>query len=447
LNEIISFVESGLKDLSISRATVTWGIPFPGDDRHVIYVWADALNNYITGIGYGDPAKKKEFDFWWPADMQVLGKDIARFHAIYWPAFLMATGLPLPRRLLVHGWIKIGDQKMSKSLGNIVDPQELARIYGIDPVRYYLVRYMAVTQDSPFSIEDLEQRITSDLANDLGNLVNRMLTLALKHDLIKVEAPLAWNIQEQELQYKLQQLVRLMKQDIYDGLFHRAYAHLGIFVSLVNSYFHAREPWRVVKQSKEDFNQIISAVCHSLYGIALLLWPVMPQKMHSLLEALGAKLIFGDNVIDSIEHDVWKRTFSLTQIPPLFVKPEHRGIAPVPQAEETVDDKEITINDFNKMELRVGTIDAVDEIPKSEKLFKLTVNFGEQGIRTICSGIKQRIAKEELLNKQLVFVFNLQPRMLMGIASHGMLLTAENDDKTLRIITVSGPVANGTRLK
>src|SRR5690606_3836059 len=149
-HEVISFVKEGLKDLSLSRKTVTWGIPFPGDDLHVTYVWADALNNYISAVGYGDPQRQDEFAQWWPADMQILGKDIVRFHAVYWPAFLMASGLPLPHRLLVHGWIKVGDQKMSKSLGNSVDPVQLAETYGVDEIRYYLMRKMAITQDSEF---------------------------------------------------------------------------------------------------------------------------------------------------------------------------------------------------------------------------------------------------------------------------------------------------------
>lgn len=321
LHEVISFVEGGLKDLSISRTTVQWGIPFPGDDRHIIYVWADALNNYITGIGYGDPHKTKEFNYWWPADMHVLGKDIVRFHAVYWPAFLMAAGLPLPHRLLVHGWIRMGEHKMSKSLGNVIDPQELAVVYGADSIRYYLIRHMAVTQDSPFAIEDLEQRITSDLANDLGNLLNRMLTLALKNAVSTVVSPVIFDAQEQELQHKLQQTILLMKQDMSEGFFHRAYGHLGVFINLVNSYFHGREPWRLASKNLDQFNQIIAATCHSLHAIAVLLWPVMPKKMTQLLQALGKKLTFDDNdLIYELELARWQQTFTLTQIAPLFVK-------------------------------------------------------------------------------------------------------------------------------
>ena len=185
-HEVINFVKGGLKDLSISRTTISWGIPFPHDPKHVTYVWADALNNYITGIGW--PDNMKEFNKWWPANLQIMGKDIIRFHAVYWPAFLMATGLELPEHLLVHGWIKVNAQKMSKSFGNVIDPVDLHKAYGAEPVRYYLTRYMAITHDSEFSTQDLEQKISSDLANDLGNLLNRMLLLAQKNNVHEVQA-------------------------------------------------------------------------------------------------------------------------------------------------------------------------------------------------------------------------------------------------------------------
>ena len=444
LQEVISFVESGLKDLSISRTTITWGIPFPGDSKHVTYVWADALMNYVTAIGYGDAHKAAEFAYWWPADVQVMGKDIVRFHAVYWPAFLMATDLEIPHTLLVHGWIKVGEQKMSKSLGNAVDPQELLKKYGADPVRYYLIRHMAITQDSPFSIEDLEQRINSDLANDLGNLLNRMLTLAYKFDYTTVEAPPAWGSAELALRDELWNMLTLVKHEMDNYFFHRAYNHVWKFINQVNAYFHQQEPWKLAKADPQRFKQVISATCHSLHAIALILWPVMPSKMVELLAALGSTMGHDVNMLEQLATEPWRKTFVLQQIPPLFAKFESQEVKPEEQ-EPSV--SYISIEDFLKVELLVGTIEQVEIVPKSEKLYKLHVNFGEQGMRQICSGVRAHFKPEELLGKQGVVVFNLQPRMIMGLESQGMMLFAENGTGKLEMVTVGAPVANGTKLR
>ena len=190
--EVINFVKSGLRDLSISRTTILWGIPFPGDSKHVTYVWADALNNYITAIGYGQPNKQEEFNYWWPADVQVLGKDIIRFHAIYWPAFLMASELAMPKQLLVHGWIKVDNEKMSKSRNNVVDPQELAQTYGVDQIRYFLMRQMSIGQDSNFAISECRATNYCRFANDLGNLLNRLTALLEKQQIFNGEPSSTW---------------------------------------------------------------------------------------------------------------------------------------------------------------------------------------------------------------------------------------------------------------
>lgn len=453
LNEVIQFVSGGLKDLSISRTTITWGIPFPGDDKHTTYVWADALNNYITSIGYGDAQRIKEFEKWWPAQLQVLGKDIVRFHAVYWPAFLMASGLALPERLLVHGWLKMGDQKMSKSLGNVIDPQQLLEKYGADPVRYYLTRYMAVTQDSPFSIEDLEHRITTDLANDVGNLLHRMRMLIQKHQMYQIAAPAVWGDAEKILYKEACETLDMMCHEMSNYFYHRAYGHLSNFVGKVNAYFHAQEPWKVAARDKARFEEIISATCHSLYIIGMVSWPVMPSKMGELLGALGLSVPHkGINYLKQL-HAPWQSTFAVVPLQegqaPLFVKYEKH--AEVKLEETKIVEKNnmtySTIDDFNKIELRVGTIEAVDAVPKSEKLYKLQVNFGEFGMRQICSGVRQHFAPEDLLGKQAVVVFNLEPRKLMGLESQGMMLFAEDAQGKLERVTVGAPVPNGTRLR
>ncbi|MBA3954294.1 methionine--tRNA ligase [Candidatus Dependentiae bacterium] len=455
-NEVISFVKGGLRDLSISRTTVSWGIPFPEDTKHVTYVWADALNNYITAIGYGNPARQEELTYWWPADMQVMGKDIVRFHAVYWPAFLMASGLELPKKLLVHGWIKVNNQKMSKSLGNAVDPQVLLDTYGAEPIRYYLTRHMAITQDAEFSIEDLEQRITSDLANDLGNLLNRMVTLAHKFDAYKVNAPQSWDTKELALRASCYSMLELFALDMQEGYFYRALNSLWKFINDVNGYFHEQEPWKVIKTDRARFEQILSATCHSLEAIGILLSPVLPNKMAELLTSIGVTLAPGNDMVADLTSNPWNKKFMLHKIDNLFEKHQPEKIAteqqetatPVqPLAVELPAVNSITIDDFAKIMLLIGTIEQCEEVAKSDKLYKLQVNFGSYGIRQILSGIRQHFTPEELLNKQSIFVYNLEPRKLMGNESQGMMLLAENAEKKLTRATVEYSVPNGTRLK
>ncbi|MCL4361318.1 methionine--tRNA ligase [Candidatus Dependentiae bacterium] len=454
LNEVVSFVKSGLKDLSISRTTVRWGIPFPGDPKHVVYVWADALNNYLTAIGYQQPGEEKEFNFWWPADLQILGKDIVRFHAVYWPAFLMAADLALPKKLLVHGWIKVGQQKMSKSLGNVIDPQNLLDAYGAEPVRYYLCRHMSIAQDSEFSVPDLEQKINSDLANDLGNLLNRTITLALKNELGDVTAPKTWSKDAIELKDKFSSCLTEYTADFNEGFFNRALTNLWHYINNLNSYFQHNEPWSLAKADKQKFAEVISATCHGLYGTAILLWPIMPKKMTELLDALNVKLkVDGQNYIEQLKTLQWNLQFKIKQIEPLFKKIEHAESPKMTEDKSEFNKKEpdieptITIDDFLKVKLLVGTVEQCEPIQGSDKLLKLQVDFGKLGKRQILSGIKQLFSPEELLNKQFVFVFNLAPRKMMGLESQGMLLITKDDQGKAAFITPSVSVSNGSRLQ
>ncbi|MGB8468171.1 MAG: methionine--tRNA ligase [Candidatus Babeliales bacterium] len=477
LHEVISFVKSGLKDLSISRTTIQWGIPFPGDDKHVVYVWADALNNYISAVGYADPARTQEFNFWWPADVQVLGKDIVRFHTVFWPAFLMATGLQLPKKLLVHGWIKVGEHKMSKSLGNAIDPDELVSQYGPDCVRYYLMRYLAITHDSQFSIPDLEQRVNTDLANDLGNLLNRTLVLAHKQGLNIVPAPHLWSEQSLQLRDTWWNTLEEYSQLLDDGMIHSALAVCWQFVHAVNSYFHAREPWKQSKTDEQGFIETIAATCHALEAVALLLWPIMPQKMHLMLQALGVELKIGAPYIEQLKLGAWNRTYILMMIQPLFQRIEPKAAEPVfanpgPQArlatpggakgtdgavvqtsaaaatpQPVQSETSITIDEFAKVALHVGLIQECHEVPQSEKLWRLMVDFGQLGVRQILSGIKKAYAAQELIGRKAIFVTNLAPRAMMGFQSHGMLLAANDSTGKPIIMQPLSDVPAGTRLK
>ncbi len=452
-HEVINFVQSGLRDLSISRTTITWGIPFPGDIKHVTYVWADALNNYITGVGFGDSAKSKEFNYWWPADLQVMGKDIVRFHAIYWPAFLMASKLALPQCLLVHGWLKVNNQKMSKSFGNVVDPQDLLAIYGADVVRYYLVRYMAITHDAEFSTADLEQRVSADLANDLGNLLNRLVMLAHKFSIYEAHPPDEWNGKEKELQEHFYVMLQAFIKDMESYYFYKAYGHLWKFINQVNAYFHEQEPWKKGLTETTHFKVILSATAHALNAIATLALPVMPEKMTELLKSLSIEIdhTSGVDTIKNLTMTGWSRVFVFQKIPPLFTKYETRKETPMENKQQSNQSAElandITIEDLKKVELVVGTIISCEPIEKSDKLWKLQVDFGPKGLRQILSGIKQFYSAQELIGKQAVFVYNLQPRSMMGNESQGMILLPSNAQNKPVLISLQEPVPNGTRLK
>lgn len=448
LNEVIRFVESGLKDLSISRTTISWGVPFPDDEKHIVYVWVDALINYLTGIDYGQKGKQKEFNFWWPADLQVLGKDIVRFHAIYWPAMLMAADLQQPKQLLVHGWIKVDKQKMSKSLGNIIDPRILYEKYGADPVRYYLMRQIAITHDSEFSIKDLEERITSDLANDLGNLLNRMLTLAFKHDLSEVPVHTVWNQSGVDLRNACWDAIEDYENYMNECHYHMALARLWKYINQVNGYFHANEPWKLAKNNRVKFTEVISAVCHSLYTIGLLLWPIMPNKMEDLLKCLGKSIdIDGHNIFELLKSNRWDHNFYLQITQTLFEKPIVQKDEDIMQKEiQEPENNYITIDQLTPIELRVGTIESCEDVPKSDKLYNLRVNFGTHGIRQILAGVKVSFSPDELIGKQAVFVYNLKPRKMIGYESQGMMLIAKDNEGALQIISPGNHVENGTRL-
>jgi methionyl-tRNA synthetase len=450
LNEVISFVQSGLKDLSISRTTVKWAIPFPGDSEHCVYVWVDALVNYISAIGFGDKNKQSEFDFWWPADVHIMGKEIVKFHAVYWPAFLMSAGLPLPKKLLAHGWITVEGKKMSKSLGNVVDPTMLAEKYGIEPVKYYLLRQLPINQDGDFSYLGLEHHINADLVGGLGNLLNRMVALAEKNNVQKINVPQEWSAEAQMLFDEYNATMKEYKQHFEDYSFHVALARLFKLVNQTNAYFHGQEPWKIAKSNPVLFNQIISATCHSLRGIALLLWPIMPHKMETLLKSIGVQFNLMKGPWSGVDVSAWNTEFNLTKVDTLFAKIEPQKpqeTKSVEQQEEQVHDNNIDIETFAQVELVVGTVEQAENVEKSSKLIKLYVDFGQLGKRTVFSGIRKWYLPTDLIGKQAVFVYNLKPRAIMGQMSQGMMLAGEDSNGVPQIMVPATPVPNGTRLK
>lgn len=440
VHEVVTFVKDGLKDLSISRKTVTWGIPFPGDNQHVTYVWADALNNYITAIGYGDASKEEELKKWWPADVQVLGKDIVRFHAVYWPAFLMASGLQLPKKLLVHGWIKMNDQKMSKSLGNTIDPLYLAQTYGVDVIRYYLIRKMAITHDSEFKVSDIEQSINSELANDLGNLLNRCSSLALKHTISLIENPTMWSPKSYALQQECKAMIEQSWQLIEQGFLYRAVNRIWEFINKTNAYFHEQQPWVQSKNDQQAFKETIAATIYSLQAIGIMLWPVMPAKMELLLASIGFEWEKGENIIALLERVSWNKSCEIKKIDTLFAKYEPveghvvEEKSKIVETVTNIEESYVNIEEFVKVDMRVGTIKECEVVSGSDKLLVMQVDFGSLGMRQIVSGVQKYYKPEDLIGNQGVFVVNLKPRKMMGMESHGMMLTASDANGLQRLI-------------
>ncbi len=472
-NEVISFVQDGLKDLSLSRTSVSWGIPFPDDSVHnsVIYVWVEALCNYITAIGFGKSGKEQELNRWWPADLHVLGKDIVRFHAVYWPAMLMSIGMEPPKRLLVHGWIKVNQQKMSKSIGNVIDPIQLCQTYGADAVRYFLCRQIPINQDGEFSISDLEQRISSDLANDLGNLLNRVVTFAkalneesniftelpgleLADFTGTIESQSHFDRQSNKLRYLVTSIIDEIEGYMRDGMLHLALACLFKLVKATNTYYNEFEPWKLAKTDKNATSKVLAATAHALQAIGTLLWPFMPKKMEEMLSQLGTSMnVDGRNIIMELTCNRWTSPFSLKPGEQLFKKPESHKHKKQTKAieshsEQTIKlNSTITIEDLNKVELCVGTIISSESIPNSNKLLRLMIDFGPIGIRQILSGIAPHYSPLELLGRQALFVVNLKPRKILGLESYGMMLLAQDNNGKPQLMSPILPVAPGTHLR
>lgn len=478
-NEMLAFLDGGLDDLSVSRTSFTWGIPVPDDPAHVMYVWFDALTNYMTAVGWGaeGSAAAEKFATFWPADVHLIGKEIVRQHAIYWPAFLMAAELPLPRRIMSHGWWLMEGAKMSKSLGNVVRPDEYVARFGPDAVRYFVFREMVFGQDASFGDEALLIRYNADLANDLGNLVSRATTMVHRYCAGVVphaDRSRAGSV-EQELQALLEGLIAQVKSSTKSFQLSSALRDMWDVIGATNRYIVAKEPWHLAKDParQRDLDTALYTVADTLRVLAELLRPFMPAASARMLTMLGvpseqtswATLRPGslapgtrlgetgalfpriDLSVEELRHMATDVNETPGTAPPL---PNSDSQAPVATgstpAANPLAANLVSIDDFMKVELRVAKVVAAERVPKSSRLLKLLVDTGVDQ-RTIVAGIAEAYEPDSLLGRYVAIVANLKPAKLMGIESHGMVLAASPEGGKPLLVTFDQPPAPGTRIR
>ncbi len=444
-NEVIRFVEEGLKDLSITRTSFEWGVKLPkeiNDPKHVVYVWLDALFNYLTALGYGseDESLVKKY---WPAKLHIVGKDILKFHAVYWPAFLMSIGYELPKKIAAHGWWTRDGEKMSKSKGNVINPKEVADAYGIENFRYFMLREVPFGADGDFSEKALIDRINNDLGNDLGNLLNRIIGMAYKYFDGKVSSRDVEKYYANELNEAREIITDIEEKYLWKMQTHKYLEELWKILSIGNKAIDTYKPWELMKNGEEDKAMaLIGLIANLLAMIAVYLHAVMPKTTSKIADALGFEI--NTESFNAINEGKLLDDFVIKKIPPLFPKIEK----PLMKKEEVVKEPEniITIDEFFKVELKVGEVIEAEEVKKSKKLLKLQVDLGEERPRQIIAGIKEYYKPEELVGTQVCVVSNLKPAKLMGMMSEGMLLAAK-DGSGLSLIRPEKKKKTGTPIK
>jgi methionyl-tRNA synthetase len=435
MNEVVSFVRQGLRDLSITRTTVKWGISLLDDDAHTIYVWFDALHNYLTGIGLdGD---RNLFEKYWPANVHLIGKDILRHHAVFWPAFLMAAGFSLPETVYAHGWWLKDETKMSKSRGNVLDPWTILNAFGPDPLRYFLLREIPIGLDGNFSHEGFIHRVNSDLANDLGNLVQRLLTMIHNY----FGGQIGGIGEETEADKTLRQEFKSVKEKVSqyfdEYAINKALEEVWAYINQVNKYLADNEPWKLAKDEAQGsrLGRILYQATCAMRAIIYFVYPVIPESSRKIWKFLGEKNPIEKESFPSLSFFNFTEGQKIQKPEPLFPRVDLKDFLKEEEGQKASSIEEermdiITFDEFKRMDLRVGQISKAEKVEGTEKLVKMEINIGSE-TRQMVGGIADTYTPEELEGKKVIVIANLKPAVIRGIESQGMLLAAEVGGKAI----------------